>query len=724
MGFADKLQGKTLGKYRIDGLIGDGGQAVVYKAWHVDFESWVALKFLQEHVAQKSALRERFKREARLQFKLQHPHIVRVIEIIEEGELMGMAMDWVEGCDLEHYLENKGTPLNADELARLFLPVLGAVGYAHKQQVIHRDLKPSNILLGGPVGQEIPKVMDFGIAKSLEDESQHTKTNSVLGTPHYIAPEQATSSKYVDHRVDIYALGISLYQMLTGHLPFEGRDLLQVLGAHLMIPPPAFAEWGVHTSPGLEAVVQRSLAKDPDLRFQTCEEFAVALIEQLQMYAIHQGLATPLPHSAVFAAQGALSPAPLSLASAPLSFSSTPLSSPNAAAWNTPAPSTASLPTGQFAFIQAVAAGGPRTPPSSVHQNPTIFPSEGRKRSSAPLLLLLLLVLFAGSGGLYLAELLPFRSPASSSSGTAPQTPHPQHSPPANQLSPHPALAVKNAALSATPPQDRSFDHSITTQTPSARSTRSSATTPRSRSSSASPDPSARARAKRSSLRKVRPARSRRAPPHPPQRLSLPISPRTIPQLPNDAPAKRPALLALSPTPSPSPRPIFASCQDCIQQQVQPHIQRHNFYEKTCNADILQLSAKQCASVCQKDPAQFCFQYGRHNANLHFRYNPPASLFVVWPWWNQNRWKIQACRKILRFEYVHFFPIPLYQTRDWKSCIRHFDQGTKSAFQAWRQTKLPKFPRSPQDISRGWDDFRRRVQRHKQRIEDALPFKD
>lgn len=290
----ETLEGKEIGKYKLHQLVGDGGQAVVYKAWNNAMHTWVAIKFLKPDLAKREPVRERFKQEARLQFRLQHPHIVRVIEIIEEGAWLGMAMDWVEGQDLEKYLEKNTGPVPYVEIERLLIPILHAVDHAHKQKIVHRDLKPSNILLHGTSGEEIPKVMDFGIAKSLAAEESQTKTGSLLGTPSYIAPEQAQSTKHVDHRADIYALGITLYQMISGRLPFVGDDILQLIMAHFTEKPPAFETFGLMVPASLRAVVLKSLEKSPDARYSSCKAFAEQLQAALKE-AISSGAASALP---------------------------------------------------------------------------------------------------------------------------------------------------------------------------------------------------------------------------------------------------------------------------------------------------------------------------------------------------------------------------------------------------------------------------------------------
>ena len=212
-------------KYKLESLVGEGGMAYVYRGVHMDFEHPIAFKVLFSNFASKPDVRERFKREATLQFRLQHPNIVRVIDMIEEDNLLGIVLDWVEGSDLEVYLKNLNRPASLMEVRRLFMPILQAVGYAHDQQIVHRDLKPSNVLLSGGTGREVPRVMDFGIAKSLSDNNFKTRTGLMVGTPYYISPEQAQGMRSVDHRTDIYSLGVTLFQMLTGRVPFEGKGL-------------------------------------------------------------------------------------------------------------------------------------------------------------------------------------------------------------------------------------------------------------------------------------------------------------------------------------------------------------------------------------------------------------------------------------------------------------------------------------------------------------------
>ena len=271
---SDKLSGETVGKYLIGELFGEGGMAYVYKGIHADLGLPIAFKVLFPELARQQEVRDRFKREARLQFRLQHPNVVRVIDLIDQDGLLGMVMDWVQGQDMSDYLKAYGRPLPPNDIKRLFLPVLSAVGHAHDHHIIHRDLKPANILLEGSPGKEVPKVMDFGIAKSLNDDNSKTKTGLVMGTPYYLAPEQARGAKNIDHRADIYSLGVTLYQMLTAQLPFDGDSAIAIITAHCMEPIPALGNVLPGIDPQLDMLIQKALAKDPNRRFSSCQEFA------------------------------------------------------------------------------------------------------------------------------------------------------------------------------------------------------------------------------------------------------------------------------------------------------------------------------------------------------------------------------------------------------------------------------------------------------------------
>jgi len=279
---ASNLANTQLGKYQIEGLVGEGGMAYVYKAFHVDFEVPVAIKVLFPEQVRSEDIRARFQREGRIQFKLRHPNIVRVLDLIDEQGIVGMAMDWVQGMDMDEYLDMNPGPRPLSEIRRLLVPISEAIGHAHEHNIIHRDLKPANILLEGQPGREVPKVMDFGIAKSLEDDGVKTKTNAILGTPYYLAPEVAfkgQEGQIIDHRIDIYALGITLFRMLTGELPYDGENVLAIVMAHYMNPIPNIREWLPDCDPRIEELIAKSMSKSPLERYGTCAEFIDALID-------------------------------------------------------------------------------------------------------------------------------------------------------------------------------------------------------------------------------------------------------------------------------------------------------------------------------------------------------------------------------------------------------------------------------------------------------------
>ena len=272
------LSGHQIGKYRFIERIGRGGMAFVYRGEHVDFGLPIAIKVLFRKHSQSPEKRARFQREARLQFLLRHAHLVRTSDLIDDLHILGIVMDWVEGKDLYTYAQERGGIIPLETLQRIFLPVMDAVHYAHEHGVIHRDLKPSNILLEGVEGREIPKVLDFGIAKLLDDSSWYTQHSGVIGTPAYLSPEQCAELD-CDGRSDVYALGVSFYQLATGRLPFVGETLIEILSAHKDRPAPPMRFWREGIPESIDHVIQKAIAKDPKERYQDCASFANALQE-------------------------------------------------------------------------------------------------------------------------------------------------------------------------------------------------------------------------------------------------------------------------------------------------------------------------------------------------------------------------------------------------------------------------------------------------------------
>jgi len=264
------LIGKKIGRYIIQQSIGEGGMGAVYRALDTHLDCNVALKVLLPGRESEEVFLKRFQREARSMARLNHPNLVKVMDYGEQDGMVYLVMPYVAGGTLSKLSK----PMSADQAASMLLPVARALGYAHSQGMIHRDVKPSNVLL---TESGEPMVTDFGIAGLLDvaETEQITKTGSGVGTPAYMAPEQI--KKDYDHRVDIYALGVVLYELVTGQQPFKGDTPLDTLVKHATEPLPPPREVNSSVSPAVEAVIVKALAKQPDQRYQTMEEFAQAL---------------------------------------------------------------------------------------------------------------------------------------------------------------------------------------------------------------------------------------------------------------------------------------------------------------------------------------------------------------------------------------------------------------------------------------------------------------
>ena len=270
-GQQDPLIGRRLGAYRIQKLKGEGGFAAVYLAVHESLGRPVAVKVLWPHLARNPDFVGRFLREARAVAALRHPNIVQVYDVGQEGEYYYIIMDYIEGTSLLDLLRSKKR-VDLTTALSIVEQIGAALDYAHDKGVVHRDVKPSNILLDGS-GKAY--LSDFGIAKAAWT-SQLTRTGISIGTPEYMSPEQA-EGREVDHRSDLYSLGIVLYEMLCGSPPFSAETPLAVVYKQVKETPPPFSTWKVKVPKGVEDVVMKAVAKDPSQRFQSGAEMASAL---------------------------------------------------------------------------------------------------------------------------------------------------------------------------------------------------------------------------------------------------------------------------------------------------------------------------------------------------------------------------------------------------------------------------------------------------------------
>ena len=264
----ERYLGKSLGKYRVDELIGSGGFAWVYRGFDPELEIPVALKVLKPQFAGDPSFEERFRREASTAAKLRHPNIVKIYAVGRDGDAVYFAMDFLP-AGLADKLES--APFLPEEfVVRVGIDVARALGFAHREGVVHRDIKVDNILFDSH-GNAV--VADFGIARAVSEHTSQTGTNMVVGTPQYFAPEQARA-KPLDGRADIYSLGVSLFRAAVGRLPFEGDDWYQIARQHVEDPPPSPRSINPAISPAFERVLLRCLAKHPDDRPATGEQLA------------------------------------------------------------------------------------------------------------------------------------------------------------------------------------------------------------------------------------------------------------------------------------------------------------------------------------------------------------------------------------------------------------------------------------------------------------------
>ncbi|NJN97435.1 MAG: serine/threonine protein kinase [Anaerolineales bacterium] len=285
------LVGKSLGKYRIVARLGRGGMAEVYKAFQPGLNRYVSIKVLHSHMVEEENFVARFEREALAIGKLRHPNIVQAFDFDREDDISFMAMEFIDGPTLKDELQARqeaGKPYSLKEIARVFIPLCSAIDYAHARQMIHRDLKPANVMINQQ-GQIV--LTDFGITRIIGG-TQYTQTGALSGTPAYMSPEQG-QGQHGDERSDIYSLGVMLYEMVTGAVPFDADTPFVVILKHISEPVPPPSKLVPDLPQSIEQIVLKAMSKEPADRYQRAGELAVALREATGLASGEEYL--PLP---------------------------------------------------------------------------------------------------------------------------------------------------------------------------------------------------------------------------------------------------------------------------------------------------------------------------------------------------------------------------------------------------------------------------------------------
>ena len=278
----DLVEGRVIaGKYRLERCIGQGAMGSVWGARHLGLDAPVALKFMSPDLIASAQAVSRFGREAVAAARLRSPHVVQILDHgVDQGEPF-IAMEWLEGEDLGARLRRTGR-LSLREAAVIVTQAAKALRVAQDEGVVHRDLKPSNIFLARVHGEEIVKLLDFGVAKLRPaggvGAANATATGALLGTPNYMSPEQVRGSKQIDHRSDLWSLGIILYYAITGRMPFTGASVGDVLVRICTQPlePPTCVAFDL--PPAVDWFFQRACAREPEQRYQTATELAAAFV--------------------------------------------------------------------------------------------------------------------------------------------------------------------------------------------------------------------------------------------------------------------------------------------------------------------------------------------------------------------------------------------------------------------------------------------------------------
>src|SRR5882724_9994698 len=286
-GLMQRLQRLVEGKYRVDRMVGKGGMGAVFLAHDLTLEREVAIKVLPPDISMDEHIVKRFQQEAKTAAKLDHTNIIPIYRVESEGGLNYFVMKYIAGTSLEDVLDQK-QPLTIDYIQRVLWEAACALGHAHQRGVVHRDVKPANIMF-----DHYGRVMltDFGISKALQAATGFTGTGMIIGTPHYMAPEQAKGGT-VDGRADQYSLAVVGYRMITGELPYTGDSVHTILYKHIFEEMPRISAKRAQVPEFLSVAIARALSKEPDQRFGTMEEFATAVWPEQPVAVPKAGVAT------------------------------------------------------------------------------------------------------------------------------------------------------------------------------------------------------------------------------------------------------------------------------------------------------------------------------------------------------------------------------------------------------------------------------------------------
>jgi serine/threonine protein kinase len=281
------LEGQTLGQYRVIAQMGHGGMATVFKGYHPRLDRFVAIKMMHQAFQEDKNFLARFEREAQIVARLDHPHIVPVFDFADFEGRPYLVMKYIEGRTLKGVLEDQ--PLAMGDILNLMPRIADALDYAHRQGVLHRDIKPSNIIIDV---NGTPYLTDFGLARMAQLGESTLSHDMLLGTPHYISPEQAMGSRELDNRTDIYSLGVVLYELVVGRVPFSADTPFAIIHDHIYRPLPEPMKVNPEITPEVSAVLEKALAKSPADRYATATE----LVNAFKAAVETSGMATLNPN--------------------------------------------------------------------------------------------------------------------------------------------------------------------------------------------------------------------------------------------------------------------------------------------------------------------------------------------------------------------------------------------------------------------------------------------